>query len=235
MHGSGRVWIKKKYLALKKKHTWTGRMEPRHSRHPSGTVLHPQNPKRPGASLITTHFYLGVEPKIGGWKTPKMDGVNFMENPIKMYDLGGFTPKWMVFFMEKPIKMYDLGGFTTPIFTPTSVSSPKNNLTIELTAPRHTSLLRTSHPSETFRKSRPPSRTAATASSLMRCPRWTLGELALKKCKSHMSLCLPMRAEYFLLLQNVCVPICVYIYTHSHDHDLIHIHIYTVISVILCI
>ena len=28
---------------------------------------------------------------------------------------GGFPPKWMVYFMEKPIKMDDLGGFT-PIF-----------------------------------------------------------------------------------------------------------------------
>lgn len=43
----------------------------------------------------------------------------------------------------------------------------QDNLTI-FTAPRHTSLLRTSHPSETCRKSRPPSRTAAIASSLMR-------------------------------------------------------------------
>ena len=26
------------------------------------------------------------------------------------------TPKWMVYFMENPIKMDDLGGFPTPIF-----------------------------------------------------------------------------------------------------------------------
>ena len=30
----------------------------------------------------------GVEPKIGVF-TPQMDGENFMENPIKMDDLGG--------------------------------------------------------------------------------------------------------------------------------------------------
>ena len=36
-------------------------------------------------------FYLGVEPKIGGFY-PKMDGENFMENPIRIHDLGGFPP-----------------------------------------------------------------------------------------------------------------------------------------------
>ena len=38
--------------------------------------------------------YLGVEPKIGGWKTPKMDGENyFIENPMK---------KWMIWGGKKP-------------------------------------------------------------------------------------------------------------------------------------
>ena len=37
---------------------------------------------------------MDVEPKIGGWKTPKMDGENFMENSFKMDDLGGTIIFW---------------------------------------------------------------------------------------------------------------------------------------------
>ncbi len=48
--------------------------------------------------------HMGVNPKIGGFYPPKMDGENFMENPMN---------KWMIW-----------GGFTTPIFglTPTWTS-----------------------------------------------------------------------------------------------------------------
>ena len=44
--------------------------------------------------------YMGVNPKIGG-KPPKMDGKK-MENPIKMEDLGWFSP----YFLETPIYIY---------------------------------------------------------------------------------------------------------------------------------
>ena len=37
--------------------------------------------------------YIGVNPKIGGWKTPKMDGENHGSKAYEqMDDLGGFTP-----------------------------------------------------------------------------------------------------------------------------------------------
>ena len=36
------------------------------------------------------------------------------------------TPKWMVYFMENPIKMDDLGGKkTTPIFGLTPIYNPR--------------------------------------------------------------------------------------------------------------
>ena len=39
---------------------------------------------------------MGVNPKIGGWKAPKMDGENFMENPMNKWDdLGGFLPLFL--------------------------------------------------------------------------------------------------------------------------------------------
>ena len=41
---------------------------------------------------------VGVEPQIGGYLTPKMDGLFHGSNPIKMHDLGGFTP----LFLETP-------------------------------------------------------------------------------------------------------------------------------------
>ena len=42
-----------------------------------------------------------------------MDGENFMENPMN---------KWMIYFMENPIKMDDL-GLNTPIFGGTPMFS----------------------------------------------------------------------------------------------------------------
>ena len=40
---------------------------------------------------------MGVEPKIGGCKTPKMDGENFMENPMNKWDDWGVP-----LFLETP-------------------------------------------------------------------------------------------------------------------------------------
>ena len=48
-------------------------------------------------------MYMGVEPKIGGFYPPKMDGENFMENPMnKWMILGGGPP----LFLETPIYIY---------------------------------------------------------------------------------------------------------------------------------
>ena len=43
---------------------------------------------------VYTYVYMGVNPKIGVVKPPKMDGVYFMENPMNKWMIWGYQYFW---------------------------------------------------------------------------------------------------------------------------------------------